>query len=63
MTSTTLYQGTLNQFSGGQTLTGSYVAPSAATSAGTITITFTSTTTGTLTLPNGTSTSIQRFTF
>lgn len=63
MTSTSAFQGTLTEYANGQTLTGTYRAPTAAASRGTITINFSSRTTGTMTLPNGTSIPIQRYTF
>jgi YVTN family beta-propeller protein len=63
MTSTSLYTGTLTEYANGQTLTGSYRAPTTTGSRGAISITFSSRTAGTLTLPNGTSIPIQRFSF
>lgn len=49
-----VYQGTLQQFSGGQTLSGSYQAPSYLGSVGTVTMSFDTTTSGRLTWPGGT---------
>ncbi len=49
-----VYQGTLQQFSGGQTLSGSYQAPSYLGSVGTVTLSFDTTTSGRLTWPGGT---------
>ncbi|MBM3535887.1 MAG: hypothetical protein FJX60_22985 [Alphaproteobacteria bacterium] len=49
-----VYQGTLQQFSGGQTLDGSYQAPSFVGSVGTMTLAFDTTTSGRLTWPGGT---------
>lgn len=46
-----VYQGTLQQFSGGQTLSGSYQAPSYLGSVGTVTMSFDTTTSGRLTWP------------
>lgn len=63
MTSTSLYTGTLTEYGNGQTLTGTYRAPTTSASKGTVSISFSSQTTGTLTLPNGTSFTIQRFAF
>jgi hypothetical protein len=63
MTGTTVYQGTLQRYANGQTLTGAYQAPSAPESVGTITLQFSSTTAATLTLPNGSQVALARFTF
>ena len=63
MTSSTLFQGTVFQYGGGQTLSGSWTAANAAASHGSVTIQFSSTTTGTLTLPNGSQVAIRRYTF
>jgi photosystem II stability/assembly factor-like uncharacterized protein len=63
MTSTSLYTGTLTEFSGGQTLGGSYNAPTSSSSQGTITLSFSSQTTATLTLPNGSIVALTRYTF
>ncbi|MBI1889765.1 MAG: hypothetical protein HYS18_03895 [Burkholderiales bacterium] len=54
----------LQQYSGGQTLTGSYT-PAATSNAnvGTITFSFSGNNTGNLTLPNGTAISVKRFIF
>jgi photosystem II stability/assembly factor-like uncharacterized protein len=49
-----VYQGTLQQFSGGQTLAGSYQAPSYVGSVGQVTLSFDTTTSGRLTWPGGT---------
>jgi hypothetical protein len=57
------FQGSLDQFAGGQTLTGSYVAPTGVANVGNITIQFSSPTAGTLTLPDGKQVPIQRFAF
>src|SRR5205085_11876681 len=48
MSSTALYQGTLQEYRGGQPLGGAYSAPSVYTSQGTVTIQFTSQTTATM---------------
>jgi hypothetical protein len=63
MTGTTLYQGRLLQYAGGQTLTGSYMPPASASDVGAITVQFASTTDATLTLPNGAQVTLTRFTF
>lgn len=60
---TSTFEGTLTEFSGGQSLGGSYKAPTGAAAVGMVTIQFTSATTGKLTLPNGTQIPIQRFSF
>jgi hypothetical protein len=57
------FQGSLDQFAGGQTLTGSYVAPDYVVNLGNITIQFSSPTAGLLTLPDGKQIPIQRFSF
>jgi hypothetical protein len=63
MTSATQYSGPLVTFSGGQTLTGAYQAPTQnPVSPGNLSINFTSTTQGSLTWPGGTM-PIQRFNF
>ena len=49
-----VYQGPLQQFSGGQTLSGSYQAPSYVGSVGTVTLSFDTTTSGRLAWPGGT---------
>ncbi len=63
MISTSVFQGTVVQYGGGQTLSGSWTQASATASHGTATIVFSSTTTGTLTLPNGSQVAIRRFSF
>jgi hypothetical protein len=63
LTGNNTFQGTLDQFAGGQTLTGSYVAPNHVVNVGSITLQFTSPTAGTLTLPDGNQIPIQRFSF
>ncbi|OGA49912.1 MAG: hypothetical protein A3G25_08040 [Betaproteobacteria bacterium RIFCSPLOWO2_12_FULL_63_13] len=63
MTSTTLYQGHWDQYSGGQTLTGAYKAPDAPTNAGTIKLQFNTSSTATLTLPDGRQIQLERFYF
>jgi hypothetical protein len=63
MTGTTVYQGRLLQYAGGQTLTGAYQAPSSSSDVGAVTVQFATTTTATLTLPNGTQVVLTRFTF
>jgi photosystem II stability/assembly factor-like uncharacterized protein len=49
-----VYQGTIQQFSGGQTLAGSYQAPSYVGAVGTVTLSFDTTTSGRMTWPGGT---------
>jgi hypothetical protein len=63
MSSTALYQGTLQEYRNGQTLGGVYAAPSVFANQGTVTIQFTSQTTATMTLPNGSQIPLQRFSF
>jgi hypothetical protein len=61
MTSDTQYSGTLEAYEGGQTLTGSYRAPTALGSIGTVRIDFTSSRAATLTLPSGATVAIARY--
>jgi cytochrome c553 len=63
LTGDNTYQGPLIEYSGGQTLTGTYQAPSGTASMGDITVQFSSPTTGLLTLPDGKQIPIQRFAF
>jgi hypothetical protein len=63
LTTENTYLGTLLEYTGGQTLTGSYQPPGGTTSAGAITLQFTSATAGVLTLPDGGQVPIQRFAF
>ncbi|MBI1776571.1 MAG: hypothetical protein HYR63_14595 [Proteobacteria bacterium] len=63
MSSPTLYEGTLQEYRGGQTLGGAYKASSLYADRGTISIQFSTPTTAILTLPNGTQTPLQRFGF
>ena len=64
MTSPTLYQGSWLQFANGQTLTGTYKAPSQPpASVGAVALQFTSTTTAILTLPDGRQIPLTRFLF
>ncbi len=60
--SASMWQGTLNEFTGGPTLTGAS-GTIRATDRGPATIRFSSTTTGTVILPNGQAIAIQRFQF
>jgi len=60
MTSATSYAGPLQKFTGGQTLTGPYAAPTLAGTVGTVALDFTSDTTATLTL-NGRSFALVRY--
>jgi hypothetical protein len=63
LTGDNTYQGSLIEYTGGQTLTGTYQAPSDTASMGNITIQFTSPTAGMLTLPDGEQVPISRFAF
>jgi hypothetical protein len=64
MVNTTTYVNQWEQYGGGQTLTGSYIAPTIVNSnVGALTIQFTSATDGMLTLPTGTVIPITRFPF
>jgi hypothetical protein len=63
LTAGNTYEGQLTEFSGGQTLTGSYQAPTGTANAGNITLQFSSPTVGTLTLPGGKQVPIERFPF
>jgi hypothetical protein len=63
LTTNNTFEGQLIEFSGGQTLTGAYQAPTGTANAGNITLQFTSPTAGTLTLPDGKQIPIQRFGF
>ena len=63
MTGTTLYQGRLLQYAGGQTLTGGYRPPASVADLGQITLQFAGPASATLTLPNGTPIALSRFTF
>jgi len=62
MATSSSYQGSLLTFTGGQSLTGPYVAPSPGPSPGTISLSFSDATHGTLTWPGGT-VAIERFVF
>jgi hypothetical protein len=63
MTTTSVYEGTLLTFRGGQSLYSGYRAPTRGADAGAIRIVFLTTTLARLTLPNGTTVPIERFTF
>ena len=63
MTSATLFQGTIQEYSGGSALNASFRAPSSNTNLGTVTIQFGTTSTATMTLPNGTQVPLTRFAF
>lgn len=63
MTSATLFQGTVQEYSGGSALNASFRAPTANTNLGTVTIQFGTTSTATMTLPGGTQVPLTRFTF
>jgi hypothetical protein len=57
-----MYAGTLETYSGGQTLTGTYQAPAQGASGGAVTVTFTSGSQGSITWPGGT-VPIERYDF
>lgn len=63
MTSTNFYEGSLVEYAGGQSLTGTYQAPGTSTQLGAVSISFTSTTTATLTLPTGRTVTLARYAF
>ena len=63
MTSANVFQGTLQEYSGGSTLTSAFRAPNGTNSIGAVTIQFASGTAAVLTLPNGAQVSLSRFTF
>jgi hypothetical protein len=63
LTAPLTYQGRLTQYAGGQTLTGSYQAPTSSSDQGAVTIQFSSATDATLTLPNGTRVALTRYRF
>jgi hypothetical protein len=56
------YQGSLTQFSGGQSLTSAYRAP-ASTTIGEVSVSFTDRTHAVVTLPGGRQVSLERFRF
>lgn len=61
MTDRATYSGVIYQYQNGQTLTGSYRAPSLVGAIDTISLTFTSSTAGTMRLGSGTTFNIERF--
>jgi hypothetical protein len=64
MASSALFQGNWQQYGGGQTLTGSYQAPTVTNAnAGSITLQIIDTTDATLTLPDGRQIPLARFQF
>jgi len=63
MASSTLYQGHWDLFRNGQTMTGTYKAPSVPTNEGNLTLQFNSINTATLTLPDGQQKQLTRFYF
>jgi hypothetical protein len=64
MTSATLFQGAWTEYGGGQTLTGSYVAPSLIdANVGSVTLAFANNSSAALTLPDGSEISLTRFNF
>jgi subtilisin family serine protease len=62
MLSPTAFDGDLQRYGGGQTLTGGYRAPSSSTSVGQVSLRFTSSNNATLTLPQGRTINLTRFT-
>lgn len=63
MTEPLTYQGSLQEFAGGQTLTGAYQAPTTSTDRGSLTIQFTSATDGVVTFPGGSQIALTRYRF
>jgi hypothetical protein len=63
MTSPSTYQGSLLQYSGGETLTGTYKMPSGSANLGQMTIQFTDQQNAVLVLPGGTQVPLTRFRF
>ncbi len=62
MLSATAYDGNLQLYAGGQTLTGGYKAPTSSASVGQVSLRFTTPTTATITLPTGRTIALTRFT-
>jgi alpha-tubulin suppressor-like RCC1 family protein len=63
LTGNNAYVGNWTTYTGGQTLTGSYHAPTGTANAGSLTVQFSSPTAATLTLPDGRQIPIQRYSF
>ena len=63
MTSPNVFQGTLQEYSGGSTLTSAFRAPNGASNIGAVTIQFASGASAVLTLPSGSQVDLTRFTF
>ena len=63
MTNATTYQGTLQQYGNGQTLTGAYKSAAVVANVGNVSVRFIGSRTATLTLPNGTSIAMTRYDF
>ncbi|MBI1774269.1 MAG: hypothetical protein HYR63_02880 [Proteobacteria bacterium] len=63
VTSAVSYAGRLFEYAGGQSMFGTFVAPSTVIDRGSLSVSFSSTTTGTVTLPSGTQVPISRFNF
>lgn len=59
----TAFSGTLQQYRGGQSLTGSYAAPAVSATAGTLSFSGTGSSTALLTLPDGSRINLSRLTF
>jgi len=62
MLSPTAYDGDLQLYAGGQTLTGGYRAPTSSAPVGQVSLRFTTPTTATITLPTGRTVALSRFT-
>jgi subtilisin family serine protease len=62
MLSPTSYDGNLQLYAGGQTLTGGYRAPTSSAPVGQVSLRFTTPTTATITLPTGRTVALSRFT-
>ena len=62
MLSPTAYDGNLQLYAGGQTLTGGYRAPTSSAPVGQVSLRFTTPTTATITLPTGRTVALSRFT-
>lgn len=63
LTTDTAFSGSLTQYAGGQTLGGTFVAPSSSATVGGLSVQFSSPASGSLTLPNGAKVPIQRYLF
>ncbi|MBM3533910.1 MAG: hypothetical protein FJX60_12840 [Alphaproteobacteria bacterium] len=63
MVSSSVFQGTIQEYSGGSALGTTFRAPTGSANAGTVTIQFSTTTAATMTLPNGSQVALTRFAF